>query len=239
VSNNIVDFKKEKFISDCKMYLKTGNISENLLTSVSAMSPGMLDYIKKGLDAELKKIIDVCIKNITDEMQHQVIDKRRNLNLICNLTLDNLETRNIKFIIPEVISRYRDNINPVKALFFDIQEIIFLYDEKPKNNHHMFLIEKFSEKESWDEIINAIKTDLKNINECRTKIENVTRSLKYSVSSNHTKKIINLYTEMNQWITLFALFPEWVRDNKNDGYKSETKFNSILTRYFGDIDKEK
>ena len=41
------------------------------------------------------------------------------------------------------MKRYRESINPVKALYYDLQEIMFLYDGRPKNKHHQFLINKF------------------------------------------------------------------------------------------------
>ena len=43
----IVDLKKQRFIRDCKDFLKTGNITDELRAAVNNSSPGHIDFIKK------------------------------------------------------------------------------------------------------------------------------------------------------------------------------------------------
>ena len=139
--------------------------------------------------------------------------------------LESMATDDNKFQIKEVTDRYRDTINPVKALYYDLQEIMFLYDGKPKNKHHKFLVEKFSKKDAFDNIINAVDRDLEDLKECKTRINNLKKELGFSNRSEYHKKVLDLYTEMKQWKRLFTKFPEWVNEN----YKEDNSSSLIKT----------
>ena len=75
-----------------------------------------------------------------------------------------------------------------------------------KNKHHKFLIEKFSKKEAFDDIINAVNRDLEDLKECKTRIDNLKKELGFSNRSEYHKKVLDLYTEMKQWKRLFLKF---------------------------------
>ena len=127
--------------------------------------------------------------------------------------LENLSTEGSEFAIEEITKRYRESINPVKALYYDLQEIMFLYDSKPKNKHHQFLINKFKDIESFEKIIEAVDKDIKDLNECKQRINKLKTDHNYPNTTEHLKKIVDLHNEMIQWKTLFEAFPEWVEDN--------------------------
>jgi uncharacterized protein YukE len=228
--SSIIDLKKQRFIKDCKDFLKTGNITDSLRASVLNTTPGHMDYIKKDLDDESKKIIDIVIGKVTEKFRKDLATHRQKINIMCQAVIENLETNNSRFEIPEVIVRYRESINPVKALYYDLQEIMFLYDGKPKNKHHKFLIEKFSKPEDFNEIMFAIERDLEDLKECKSRIKEIKDNYKLSSNSEYSKKVLDLHNEMGQWQKLFKKFPDWVNENKSE---TPVSLFNTLKNFFG------
>ncbi len=214
MDSGIIDFKKQKFIRDCIEYLKTGDLPTDLRNIINSSNPSYIEYLKKDNDDSTVKVIDTVINKVRQSSQKQITASRQKINIIALATLEKLATDDKRFEIPEVIERYRETINPVKALYYDLQEIMFLYDGKPKNKHHKFLIDKFSKKESFDEILVAVNRDIEDLKECRERIRGIREQLKFSSKSEYNKKIIDLYSEMKQWKRLFEKFPNWVEEHE-------------------------
>lgn len=222
---DIIDFKKQKFIRDCIEFLKTKEMSEELKKVINTATPGYLEYLKKGENSDTIKVMETAIAKVRQLSQKEITSSRQKINIIALSVLEGLSTDDARFQIKEVTSRYRESINPVKALYYDLQEIMFLYDGKPKNKHHKFLVEKFSKKEAFDDIINAVERDLSDLRECKLRIDSLKKELGFSNRSEYHKKVLDLYTEMKQWKRLFGKFPEWVDEN----YTEESKSSLLKT----------
>ena len=130
---DIIDFKKQKFIRDCIEFLKTKEMSEELKKVINTATPGYLEYLKKGENSDTVKVIETAITKVRQLSQKEITSNRQKINIIALSILESLATDDTRFQIKEVTSRYRESINPVKALYYDLQEIMFLYDGKPKN----------------------------------------------------------------------------------------------------------
>ena len=85
---------------------------------------------------------------VKEESKKLLSASSQRINILAISVLENLSTESSEFSIEEITKRYRESINPVKALYYDLQEIMFLYDGKPKNKHHQFLINKFNKIET-------------------------------------------------------------------------------------------
>lgn len=232
--NNIVDLKKQRFIRDCKDFLKTGNITENLRVSVVSATPGHVEYLKKNLDEDTKRLVDIVIDKIREKSRKNLTTSRTRINFLASSVLENLCTEDTKFAVPEVIERYRETINPVKALYYDLQEIMFLYEDKPKNKHHKFLIDKFKDKQEFEHILLAIDKDLEDLKECKLRINELKVEFNFSNTSEYIKKIVDLHNEMLQWKKLFKAFPEWIDDNtkETEDTKKGTGLYQTLKKFF-------
>lgn len=215
METGIIDFKKQKFIRDCIEYLKTGNAEAELRAIVNSATPEYIEYIKKDIDKDTTIVIDAVIKKIRLSSQKKITSSRQKINIIALATLEKLSTDDIRFEIKEVTERYRETINPVKAIYYDLQEIMFLYNGKPKNKHHKFLIDKFSNKESFNDIIVAVDRDILDLKECRERILQIREELGFANKSEYYKQVIDLHNEMLQWKRLFEKFPDWVEENTN------------------------
>ena len=127
---DIIDFKKQKFIRDCIEFLKTKEMSEELKKVINTATPGYLEYLKKGETSDTVKVIETAITKVRQLSQKEITSNRQKINIIALSVLEGLSTDDTRFQIKEVTDRYRESINPVKALYYDLQEIMFLYDGK-------------------------------------------------------------------------------------------------------------
>ena len=220
MSKDIIDFKKQKFIRDCKEYLKTGVIADSLRIGINNTTPGHLEYLKSGLTIDEKKVIDTAIERIKQKYVRDITNNRQKMNMVAMAALENLSTIDRRFEIKEVMERYRESINPIKALYYDLQEIMFLYDGKARKEHHKFLIEKFNSDESFEEILIAVDRDIEDLRKCKDHLRNIREEYSLPGTSEYSRRVIDLHNEMEQWKKLFKKFPEWVVDNKSDEQKS-------------------
>lgn len=220
MSKDIIDFKKQKFIRDCKEYLKTGVIADSLRIGINNTTPGHLEYLKSGLTVDEKKVIDTAIERIKKKYVRDITNNRQKMNMVAMAALENLSTIDKRFEIKEVMERYRESINPIKALYYDLQEIMFLYDGKAKKEHHKFLIEKFNAKENFEEIILAVDRDIEDLRKCKDHLKNIREEYSLPGTSEYSRRVIDLHNEMEQWKKLFLKFPDWVTENKTEDSKS-------------------
>lgn len=220
MSKDIIDFKKQKFIRDCKEYLKTGVIADSLRIGINNTTPGHLEYLKSGLTVDEKKVIDTAIERIKKKYVRDITNNRQKMNMVAMAALENLSTIDKRFEIKEVMERYRESINPIKALYYDLQEIMFLYDGKAKKEHHKFLIEKFNSKENFEEIILAVDRDIEDLRKCKDHLKNIREEYSLPGTSEYSRRVIDLHNEMEQWKKLFLKFPDWVTENKTEDSKS-------------------
>lgn len=220
MSKDIIDFKKQKFIRDCKEYLKTGVIADSLRIGINNTTPGHLEYLKAGLTIDERKVIDTAIERIKKKYIRDITNNRQKMNMVAMAALENLSTIDSRFEIKEVMERYRESINPVKALYYDLQEIMFLYDGKTKKDHHKFLVKKFRTHADFEEILLAVDKDIEDLRKCKDHLRNIRDEYSLPGTSEYSRRVIDLHNEMEQWKKLFSKFPDWISENKSDDQNS-------------------
>ena len=211
--DHIINLEKQRFIRDCKAVMKGSPATDSLRKTIINSSPGHVEFLKRDLDTTSARLIDIVIAKVKEDSKKLLTSSSQRINILAVSVLENLATESTDFTIDEIMTRYRESINPVKALYYDLQEIMFLYDGKPKNKHHQFLIRRFSKLESFENIIDAVDKDIKDLNECKQRVNKLKIDHNYPNTSEHLKKIVDLHNEMIQWKTLFEAFPEWIEDN--------------------------
>lgn len=216
----IIDFKKQKFLIECREYLKSGKVSDSLSMSINNTTPGHIEFLKSGLSSNDKIIIDTVANKVKLLFRKSITSHRQKSNMIAASALENLSTLDNAFVLPEVMARYRESINPVKALYYDLQEIMFLYDGKTKKDHHVFLMNKFSSKHDFIDLLLAVEKDISDLTNCKLQLKNVSGGQSVSNSGEYVKRLFDTYDQLVQWKKLFTRFPDWVNDNKNENNKS-------------------
>ena len=226
----IIDFKKQKFLKECRSYLKNGYVSDSLRVTINNSTPGHIEFLKSDMTVDEKNIVDIVVKKIRSVFKKNITSQRQKINILAISALENLSTLDKSFIIPEVIERYRDTINPVKALYYDLQEILFLYDGKPKKEHHKFLIKKFSNSSDFENIILAIDKDISALHNCKEQLKSISTFSSISNSSEYAMRVFEMHNQLIQWKKLFERFPDWILENKTDETKSW--LSNTLSNFF-------
>ena len=165
------------------------------------------------MDITEARLVDIVIAKVKEESKKALSASSQRINILAISVLENLSTESQEFAIEEIMKRYRESINPVKALYYDLQEIMFLYDGRPKNKHHQFLIDRFREIQAFEKIIVAIDRDIRDLAECKQRVNKLKNEHNYPNTSEHLKRIVDLHNEMLQWKTLFEKFPDWINEN--------------------------
>ena len=212
----IIDFKKKKFLKECREYLKSGKVSDTLSMAINNSTPGHIEFLKNDMSNDEKQIIDIVVKRIRKTFQKNITSQRQKINMLSISALENLNTLNKSFIIPEVIERYRDTINPIKALYYDLQEIMFLYDGKSKKEHHRFLIDRFSDIEYFSDIILAVDKDIEDLYTCKEQLKAIATSSSIANSGEYAIRVYDTHSQLIQWKKLFERFPDWVKENEDN-----------------------
>ena len=184
--------------------------------AINNTTPGHLEFLKTNLTHDEKIIIDTVVKKIKQKFQKNITTQRQKVNMVAISVLENMSTLDKRFVIPKVIERYRDTINPVKALYYDLQEIMFLYDGKIKKEHHKFLIEKFSNHSSFENILLAIDKDIEDLKKCKQQLNSISTTSSVPNSSEYAKRVFETHEQLLQWKKLFKRFPEWVSENQEN-----------------------
>lgn len=210
--NHIINLEKQRFIRDCKQVLKGEGVTDSLRRTIIHSSPGQVEYLKRDMNMTEARLVDIVIAKVKEESKKALSASSQRINILAISVLENLSTESSEFAIEEIKKRYRESINPVKALYYDLQEIMFLYDGKPKNKHHQFLINRFHTTESFEKIIVAVDRDIDDLAECKQRVNKLKTEHNYPNTSEHLKRIVDLYNEMVQWKTLFEKFPEWIEE---------------------------
>ena len=231
--NHIINLEKQRFIRDCKQVLKGERIPDSLKRTIIHSSPGHVEYLKRDLNITELRLVDIVVAKVKEESKKLLSASSQRINILAISVLENLATESSGFAIEEIVKRYRESINPVKALYYDLQEIMFLYDDKPKNKHHQFLINKFNKIETFEVIFLAINRDINDLNECKQRVNKLKTDHNYPNTSEHLKKIVDLHNEMIQWKTLFEKFPEWIKENSLPvDPKGSTNFCRTIKKIF-------
>jgi len=212
----VIDFKKRKFLKECRTYLKNGEVSNSLSMAINNSTPGHIEFLKSDMTEDEKNIVDIVVKKIRGTFKKNITSQRQKINILAISALENLSTLDKSFIIPEVIERYRDTINPVKALYYDLQEIMFLYDGKTKKDHHKFLIENFSDITDFNNIILSIDKDIQDLYTCKEQLKAIATSSSVSNSSEYAVRVFDTHNQLIQWKKLFERFPDWVKENEDN-----------------------
>jgi hypothetical protein len=212
----IIDFKKKKFLKECRSYLKNGEVSDSLSMAINNSTPGHIEFLKSDMSEDEKNIVDIVVKKIRVTFKKNITSQRQKINILAISALENLSTLDKSFVIPKVIERYRDTINPVKALYYDLQEIMFLYDGKTKKEHHKFLIERFSDIEHFNEIILAVDKDIEDLYTCKEQLKAIATPSSIANSGEYAIRVYDTHSQLIQWKKLFERFPDWVKENEDN-----------------------
>jgi len=130
--------------------------------------------------------------------------------------LQNLKTNNVKYKVPSILVKYRKDINPIRALRFELEEIMAMPESD--DDYHIWIIKQYKNEEKINSIIKDIKIDLKSLTEMQLKYKNTKSQYPYFVLPMSYYHCVEIETDMKNWIKTLKEFLTWTQDSINKRY---------------------
>lgn len=205
----------EKFAKDSVI---TDNILENIVPNFHFQSD-IDDVLNEYTDRDRKRYFKIlqdmknAVKQMTSEdnmsIRFQLEDEYFEL-------LQKLETNNIKYKIPSILIKYRKDINPIRALKFELEEIMAMPESD--DDYHIWLIRQYKNEEKINNIIKDINADLRSIVKMQEKYKDAKKEYPYFVLPMSYYHCIEIETDMKSWIKTLKEFLIWTQDSINKRY---------------------
>jgi hypothetical protein len=113
--------------------------------------------------------------------------------------ISSLKTKNVKYRMPTVMSGYRKDINPVDALYQNLQEALFCFDKEDK--FYMWIICLFKEKLWLDNLLADLTSDCEAI----SIFQKSNSKNKYNVGLNELHILQNIKSNFAHYKKTFAM----------------------------------
>ncbi len=158
--NDVVDFVLLRIQNELEKYQRTKTIPFDLLEGAYSIDDIKNSYYEK-LSAKHKKIADALVREYEKKIEQSLDSLKRALRKDYTSTISQLETESADFKFPSVLVKYRTNINPIRALFYEAREIIRSYN--PDNEYHTWLLGLLTDCEYNNKIVDALSIDIKRL----------------------------------------------------------------------------
>ncbi len=158
--NEVVDFVLLRIQSELDKYKKSKTIPFDLLEGAYSIGDIKEHYYDK-LDPKYQKIADSLIKAYEQKINSGLESLKTALRKDYTSVVNQLETEVGDFKFPSVLVKYRPNINPVRALFYEIREITRCYSIE--NEYHSWLLGLIQDREYNNKIVDALSIDIRRL----------------------------------------------------------------------------
>jgi hypothetical protein len=160
MDNNVFDFVLLRIQHELDKYQKTKTLPHDLLEGAYSIDDIKNHYYDR-LSPKYKKIADRLVKDYQHNMKHSLDSIKFALRKEYGATMSNLETEQAKFKFPSVLTKYRPDINPIRALFYELREITRSYNYD--SEYHQWLLGTITDNEFNNQIVDALLVDIKRL----------------------------------------------------------------------------
>lgn len=202
--NDIINFKCARIQSELDRYQRSKVIPHDLLEGSYSIDDveDCLPHLSKEYQVIAKKLILVYTKNMQENLTELKIELRNEYE---NVT-KNLETLHSDFAFPTVMTRYRSNINPVTALYYEARELMCRYNtEDPK---HVWLLGLLQDREFNNKLVDSLARDIKRLDRIISRYYWATNKLSNNIPLElfHARQLTK---DFKHYITMFTSILEW------------------------------
>ena len=211
--SRIINFNQAKIAHSFEQFAKDGVVTDDILENINDkfhFQSDINDVLGEYSDKDRKRFYDILL-DIKEAVKQMTSDE--NMDIRFKLEdeyfelLQNLESNNTKYKIPSILIKYRKDINPIRALKFELQEIMSMYSIE--DDYHLWLVKEFKNEEKINEIIFCVKNDIIKIVEMQKKFKNAKKKYSYFVLPMSYYHCIEMETDMVSWIKTLQEFLVW------------------------------
>lgn len=157
--SDVVEFLCLRIQADLDVYAQTGIIPDDLNSGHYTVDD--IQHCLLQIPEKYHAIGNSLVRNYTRELQKNIKKIKQDLRAEYYHTLENLQTTSYDLVFPSVINRYRPDINPVSALYYDVRELTRNYN--PEDDRHVWLHSIIIEPELNSKILDALSNDIKEL----------------------------------------------------------------------------
>jgi hypothetical protein len=158
--SDVVDFVLLRIQNELEKYQRTKTVPFDLLEGAYSIDDIKTSYYEK-LSDKHKKIADSLLKEYEKKIKESLDSLKRALRKDYTSTITQLETESVDFKFPSVLVKYRTNINPIRALFYELREITRSHNIE--NEYHSWLLGLIQDREYNNKIVDALSVDIKRL----------------------------------------------------------------------------
>lgn len=158
--SDVVDFVLLRIQHELDKFSKSKTVPFDILEGAYSIDDIKNTYYDR-LTPKYKKIADALIKDYERKMQDNLESLKIALRKDYTSTINQLETESAEFMFPSVLVKYRANINPIRALFYELREVTRSYNSE--NEYHAWLIGLVTDCEYNNKLVDALSIDIKRL----------------------------------------------------------------------------
>jgi hypothetical protein len=160
MSDDVVDFVLLRIQHELTKYAKSKTIPFDLLEGAYSIDDIKLHYYDQ-LPANYKTIADALINDYEKKIKKNLESLKLALRNDYASTINLLETDSADFKFPSVLSKYRRNINPIRALFYETRELVRSFNTDSEYHHWLYGL--VTDNDYNNKIIDALSIDIKRL----------------------------------------------------------------------------
>ena len=220
--SGIISFNQAKIAYALNQFEKDSIVTDFILETIypniqtqEDINQELAEYSKSSKKKFFKILqkIQQAVKQMTSQ---ESMDIRFTLEDDYFNLLQNLKTNNVKYKVPSILIKYRKDINPIRALRFELEEIMAMPESD--DDYHIWLIRQYKNEEKINNIIKDINADLRSIVKMQEKYKDTKKEYPYFVLPMSYYHCIEIETDMKSWIKTLKEFLIWTQDSINKRY---------------------
>jgi hypothetical protein len=150
--SKIINFNKARIAAYLRYTETHGHIHKNLPLVIEGNLPS---YSKKYVGYQ------ATLNGLREEKKNRKTNLINDFNQDLELLTSGFQTQSSLFMFPTVMSKYRKGINPVTALYNELQKTLFYFNKS--NATHRWILKLFKDSDWFNALIKAIDYDYASI----------------------------------------------------------------------------
>lgn len=159
IVSSVIDFICIRIQAELDKFEKTKTIPHDLLDGIWSIED--IEKCKPHMTKLYQKRADKLISEYSQNMSKDLSVLRESLKKEYSHSLTNARTRDSDFVFPNIMKKYRTDINPVRALYYETRNMVRRYN--PENYNHQWLAELITDRSFNNSILDALEHDIKRI----------------------------------------------------------------------------
>ena len=177
-NGELIDFNVLRIQNELDNYQRTKTIPHSILEGVYDIEEVRSYYLSK-LPPEYVQIAKSLLKDYYSQIQTNIDHLKGTLRNEYSKTMSTLATEKESFRFDSLQTKYRNTINPVRALYYETREIMRAYN--PENEHHVWVKSLVTDPSYNNILLDALTKDV-------SRLEKIIKRFYYPIVHN-TKNI--------------------------------------------------